>query len=91
MMPQTKAFTLARQPNFREPPATAAHLHEAPATTAGPIVVTLAPPTSGSSSGTVQDVDRELAKESCKILIPDNYYVNVHNADYPVEALRGQL
>ena len=88
MMPQTKPLTLARQPNVREPPAIAAHIHKAPATT-GPVVVPLTPPTSGSSSGTVQDVDRELAKEI--VQDPDNYYVNVHNADYPAGALRGQL
>ncbi len=69
-------------------PATAAHIHEAPAGAAGLPVVGLAPPTSGSSSGTVS-VDRELAKDILKN--PENYYVNVHNAEFPAGALRGQL
>jgi CHRD domain len=69
-------------------PAEAAHIHEAPADEAGPVVVGLAPPTDGSSSGTV-DVSREQAKEI--VQDPDDYYVNVHNAEYPAGALRGQL
>ena len=69
-------------------PASAAHIHEAPAGEAGPVVVGLEPPTDGSSSGTV-DVSREQAKEI--VQDPDNYYVNVHNAEYPAGALRGQL
>jgi hypothetical protein len=32
-------------------PATAAHIHRAPPTAAGPVVVTLEPPTDGSSEG----------------------------------------
>jgi len=69
-------------------PARAAHIHEAPPGTAGPIVVTLAPPTSGSSQGCVA-VTRELALEI--IRRPADYYVNVHNQPFPGGALRGQL
>jgi hypothetical protein len=69
-------------------PAAAAHIHEAPATTTGPIVVPLEAPTDGSSSACAT-VDRELAKEILKS--PADYYVNVHNADFPAGALRGQL
>ena len=69
-------------------PAAAAHIHEAPATTTGPIVVPLQAPTDGSSSACAT-VDRELAKEILKS--PADYYVNVHNADFPAGALRGQL
>jgi hypothetical protein len=69
-------------------PATAAHIHEAPVGVAGPVDVTLSPPTSGSSSGCTE-VDREEIKEI--IQHPEEYYVNVHNADYPAGALRGQL
>lgn len=69
-------------------PAIAAHIHEAPVGVAGPIRVTLTPPTSGSSAGCVS-VSRELAKEIIKD--PSDYYVNVHNAPFPGGAVRGQL
>jgi hypothetical protein len=70
-------------------PARAAHIHKAPVEAAGPVVVPLAAPTDGTSSGTVTEVDRELAKGI--VQNPENYYVNVHNAEYPAGALRGQL
>jgi hypothetical protein len=69
-------------------PATAAHIHEAPVGMAGPVVVGLQPPTDGSSSGCVE-VGRTLAKDILKN--PADYYVNVHNAEFPGGALRGQL
>jgi hypothetical protein len=69
-------------------PATAAHIHEAPAGVPGPVVVGLAPPTSGSSTGCVS-ADRDLVSDI--IQNPDEYYVNVHNADFPGGAIRGQL
>jgi hypothetical protein len=69
-------------------PATAAHIHRAPKGVAGPVVVPLTPPTSGSSSGTVS-VDRTLIKEIQKN--PEAFYVNVHNAEFPSGAIRGQL
>ena len=69
-------------------PAFAAHIHVGDATVAGPVVVGLAPPTSGSSTGCVS-ADRDLLLEI--LMNPENYYVNVHNADYPAGALRGQL
>jgi hypothetical protein len=69
-------------------PASAAHIHAASAGQNGPIVVPLAAPTSGFSSGCVS-VDRALAKEILKN--PELYYVNVHNTPFPNGALRGQL
>lgn len=69
-------------------PATAAHVHVAPETDPGPVVIPLAAPTSGESSGCAE-VSRELALEL--IRNPGSYYVNVHNADYPAGAVRGQL
>ena len=65
-------------------PILAAHIHEAPSTTTGLIVVPLNPYTGGC-----QDIDRELALEI--ITDPGSYYVNVHNAAFPGGALRGQL
>jgi hypothetical protein len=69
-------------------PATAAHIHVGSVSVAGPVVVGLAPPTGGSSSGCTS-ADRALIKAIMKN--PEQYYVNVHNAEYPAGALRGQL
>ena len=69
-------------------PAKAAHIHEAPAGVAGPVVEELKAPTDGSSSGT-NEVSREEAKDIVKN--PEEYYVNVHNEEFPGGALRGQL
>ncbi len=69
-------------------PATAAHIHAAGPSEAGPIVVTLKAPTDGSSSGCVP-ISRYLSKKLREN--PRQYYVNVHNDPYPDGAIRGQL
>ena len=69
-------------------PATVTHIHRAPAGVAGSIVVPLIAPTDGSSSGCV-DVDRDLINDIKQN--PESYYVNVHNADFPAGAVRGQI
>ena len=70
-------------------PASAAHIHEAPVTAPGPVVVPLsAPDASGFASGCAM-VDRAEIKDI--IQHPEEYYVNVHNADFNAGALRGQL
>ncbi len=69
-------------------PATAAHIHKAPAGSNGPIKVFLAPPTNGSSAGCVV-ADPVLVQDI--INHPSDYYVNVHNAPFPGGAVRGQL
>jgi CHRD domain len=51
-------------------------------------VVPLTPPTSGVSSGCTS-ADPNLIKAI--IQHPENYYVNVHTAEFPGGALRGQL
>ncbi len=68
--------------------ATAAHIHVAGPDVAGPVVIPLAPPTTGMSSGCV-DADRALLRTIMTDL--DGYYVNVHNAEFPGGAVRGQL
>ena len=69
-------------------PATAAHIHSAPAGVNGPVVVPLSPPTTGSSAG-CRSADPALIQAI--IDHPELYYVNVHNADFPGGAVRGQL
>jgi len=69
-------------------PATAAHIHKAPAGVNGPVVVPLSPPTTGSSSGCTA-ADPALIADI--IENPEEYYVNVHNAEFPGGAVRGQL
>ncbi len=70
-------------------PATFAHIHEAAAGVNGDVVVTLSPPTNGTSAGCVDGLDPTLAAEI--LLNPSDYYVNVHNAEYPGGAVRAQL
>jgi hypothetical protein len=69
-------------------PATASHIHHAPAGVNGPVVIPLMPPTSGHSSGCAS-ADRDLILDI--IQNPEAYYVNVHNAVYPGGAIRAQL
>jgi CHRD domain len=67
-------------------PIRAAHIHVAPSTAPGPIVVHLDPVDTGCTD---DPIDRALALAI--ITDPSSYYVNVHNAAYPAGALRGQL
>jgi hypothetical protein len=76
-------------------PATAAHIHEGAAGVAGGVVVTLEAP-SGFGSGSTGVSSGCLTKLSTSLLRaiasdPSNYYVNVHNAEFPDGAVRGQL
>src|SRR5919106_2573095 len=71
-------------------PATGAHIHVGTADVAGPIVVPLTPPdASGSSSGCVENVDKDLIKAIRKD--PSGYYVNVHTTDFPGGAVGGPV
>jgi CHRD domain len=71
---------------------TAAHIHRGGPNTAGDIVVPLGSlPTSGDpgSSAGCTDVSRRLVRQIRRN--PRRFYVNVHTADFPEGAVRGQL
>jgi hypothetical protein len=71
-------------------PATAAHIHLGGPGEAGDPVLTLdTPDGDDDDSEDCQDIDRGLAQAI--IQNPENYYVNVHNAEFPNGAIRGQL
>lgn len=76
-------------------PATAAHIHEAAAGENGPVVVTLAPPADGNSADclTEDEPGKFAAGQTVQDILenPEDYYVNVHNAEFPGGAIRGQL
>jgi len=68
------------------------HIHKGPAGGAGGIVVPFFEPSNVNLNGctsTKQPVDRRLLMDI--IQHPQDYYVNVHNADFPGGAIRGQL
>ena len=70
----------------------AAHIHEAPAGSAGPVVVDLRPDLAertGNKASYCVTTSPSIAADI--IANPTDYYVNVHNATYPAGAIRGQL
>ena len=70
--------------------AIAAHIHEAVAGTNGDVVLALSAPSNGTSAGCVEPpTGSGLAAEI--LLNPSDYYVNVHNAEFPGGAIRAQL
>ena len=83
--PDTICYTLTAE---GIEPATAAHIHQGGPGEAGPVVLPLEPPTSGVSGGCTE-ADPELVSGLQEN--PDEYYVNVHNEEYPEGAIRGQL
>lgn len=73
----------------------AAHIHEGAAGANGPVVVNLAAPADGNAADclTEGEAGKFVGDQTVAEILanPDNYYVNVHNADYPGGAIRGQL
>jgi hypothetical protein len=67
---------------------TGAHIHTGAADVAGPVLLPLKTPVKGSVKDCVK-LDREKIADILKN--PASYYVNVHNADFPNGAIRGQL
>lgn len=68
---------------------TRAHIHDGEAGVNGGIVVSFFDSSPGTLNGCVDGVEKELIKDVRQN--PQNYYINVHNAEYPGGALRGQL
>lgn len=69
--------------------ATGAHIHEGAVDASGEVVVTFTTPgANGRSKGCVT-AEAELIKRIRQN--PENFYINVHNAEFPNGAVRGQL
>jgi hypothetical protein len=73
-------------------PIVAMHIHQAPAGTAGPVVVPLITPTaSGSAQQSKGCVAADPALIRQIMASPAQFYVNVHTKTFPAGAARGQL
>ena len=69
-------------------PITGAHIHRGAAGVDGPVVLPLQQATGGGWRGCSGDTDWVQAAFNEGLR---NYYVNVHTAEYPNGAIRGQL
>jgi CHRD domain len=69
--------------------ATLAHIHRGARGVNGGIVVHLEAPSDGFSAECLTGLDRVLLGEIAHN--PSEFYVNVHNAEFPGGAIRGQL
>ena len=79
--------------------ATAAHVHQGDAESAGPVVITLTAPQMKkvkeclTAVPDAEDTEATMSESELAGLhsAPNGYYVNVHTADFPAGAVRGQL
>ena len=75
--------------------ATAAHIHEGAPGTNGPVVASLGAPADGNAADCLTEGEpgKFPTGETVAAILanPGDYYVNVHNAEYPGGAIRGQL
>ena len=69
--------------------ATAAHLHMGSAGEEGSVVLKLRPPRDGSSRECIRGLGERFIKKVARN--SSGYYVDVHNAEFPSGAVRGQL
>lgn len=69
--------------------ASAAHVHKGAAGASGPPVVPMTKPDAAGKSSGCATVDGAVIKDI--LANPAGYYVNVHNAEFPGGAIRGQL
>jgi hypothetical protein len=68
--------------------ANAAHIHTGAAGSAGDVAIPLEAPAQGTSKS-CSPADAQVLRDIQQN--PANYYVNVHNAEFPQGAVRGQL
>jgi len=71
------------------PPAVAAHIHRGAAGAAGPVVIPFTTPNASGASSGCAAAARPLV--TAILRGPASYYVNVHTAEFPAGAVRGQL
>jgi hypothetical protein len=78
-------------------PQMMAHIHEGPAGTNGPVVAALAGPEDGTAADCLSEYEGGKFPTGERGIVqrilnnPSNFYVNVHNPEYPGGAIRGQL
>ena len=70
-------------------PAVAAHIHRGAAGAAGPVVVPLTTPGADGASRGCATAARSIV--AAILAAPANYYANIHTAEFPGGAIRGQL